>query len=260
MHNSLAKAWRLLRREIAKIPIGNSRFCTACNSRIGRFLPYRKGWKGMPPLMIGLDVIGSDVDHFSCPKCGAHDRERHLILYFERLDLWRNLKGARVLHFAPELRLSEKISNCHPDIYIRADLIPAATKIMKMDIHDIPFEDGCFDFVICNHVLEHVDDDQKALAEIHRVIKSGGMAILQTPYSAKLKVTFSDPGIDTDDLRLQLYGQEDHVRLYGADIASRFESCGLSSRMQEHNALLPDIQAERFGVNAKEPLFLFSKI
>ena len=259
MNTLSARMWNFLRRSIAKIPVGNSSFCTACNSRIGRFLPYRKGWKGMSPLIIGLDIVGSDLDRFSCPKCGAHDRERHLMLYFEQLGLWKTLKGARILHFAPESRLSERISKCHPGDYVRADINPTYASMMKIDIHAIPFDDDFFDFVICNHVLEHVTDDLRALKEICRILKPGGMAVLQTPFSAKLKVTFSDPGIDTGDLRLQIYGQEDHVRLYGADIVSRIESCGPRSRMVQHEATLAHIQAERFGVNAQEPLFLFEK-
>jgi hypothetical protein len=259
MRSFLSRAWNVLRRNVAKIPVGNGAFCTACDSRVGRFIPYRKGWKGAPPLMISLEMVGSDLDRFSCPKCGAHDRERHLMLYFEKLGIWEKFNGARILHFAPEPKLYEKISVCKPAKYILADLYPTASNIQKVDIHNTPFEADFFDFVICNHVLEHVADDQQALSEIFRILKKGGLAILQTPYSAKLKATFSDPGIDTDDLRLQIYGQEDHVRLFGADIVSRFESCGLISRIVMHKTALAHIQPERFGVNAKESLFLFEK-
>lgn len=259
MRNFLSKAWNVLRRNIAKIPVGGGAFCTACGSHIGRFLPYRTGWKGAPLLMISLEMIGSDLDRFSCPKCGSHDRERHLMLYFEKLGIWEKFNGARILHFAPEPRLSEKISACQPANYILADLYPTASNIQKIDIHNIPFEADFFDLVICNHVLEHVADDQKALTEICRVLKKGGLAILQTPYSAKLKTTFSDPGIDTDDLRLKIYGQEDHVRLFGADIVSRFESCGLTSRLARHETALAHIRSELFGVNEKEPFFMFEK-
>lgn len=259
MPDFLSKALNVLRRNVAKIPVNDEAFCTACVSHIGRFLPYRNGWKGAPPLMVGLEMIGSDLDRFSCPKCGSHDRERHLMLYFEKFGIWKKFNGARILHFAPEPRLSEKISACQPANYILADLYPTAPNIQKVDIHNIPYETDFFDFVICNHVLEHVTDDQHALNEICRALKKGGLAILQTPYSAKLKTTFSDPGIDTDELRLQLYGQEDHVRLFGADIVSRFESCGLTSRLAQHETSLAHIRPDRFGVNNKEPFFMFEK-
>src|SRR6266516_2861780 len=64
--------------------LGSAKLCYACNKRVGRFLPYRGGWKDVPPLIKALDVIGSDVENHSCPRCGAHDRERHLLMYFDR--------------------------------------------------------------------------------------------------------------------------------------------------------------------------------
>ena len=98
-----------------------------------------------------------------------------------------------------------------------------------MDILDMPLESESFDFVIANHVLEHVSDDLKALTEIRRVLRVGGYAILQTPYSSKLHHTWQDPGIADDAARLQAYGQEDHVRLFGRDIFARITSAGLAS-------------------------------
>jgi SAM-dependent methyltransferase len=104
-----------------------------------------------------------------------------------------------------------------------------------------------------------VDDDLKALTEIYRVLKPGGHAILQTPYSAKLHHTWEDPGIDDDAARLQAYGQIDHVRLFGRDIFARFASTGLASCVRQHHELLPDVNAAVFGVNPREPLFLFRR-
>jgi len=259
MQNILLKALKLLRRNVAKFPVNGNAFCTACGSQIGRFLPYRGGWKGAPSLMIKLEIIGSDLDRFGCPKCGSHDRERHLMLYFEKFGIWEKFSGAKILHFAPEPILSKKITDCQPLDYILADLYPTELRIKKVDIQNMPFEACRFDFVICNHVLEHVDDDFKALTEIYRVLKEGGLAILQTPYSARLKTTFSDPGIDSDNLRLELYGQEDHVRLFGSDIVSRFESCGLRARLAWHECELSHIDPSRYGVNVREPFFMFEK-
>jgi SAM-dependent methyltransferase len=108
-------------------------------------------------------------------------------------------------------------------------------------------------------VLEHVDDDARALAEIRRVLKPGGMAILQTPYSRKLHRTWSDPGIDTPQARLQAYGQEDHVRLFGRDIFERVVAAGFESCVRQHADLLRDIDPATFGINPVEPFFLFRK-
>lgn len=82
----------------------------------------------------------------------------------------------------------------------------------------IPCEDGRFDLVVANHVLEHVAADRAAVSEVARVLAPGGHAVLQTPYSSVLRATFEDPGVSSPVARLQLYGQEDHLRLFGLDI------------------------------------------
>ncbi len=127
------------------------------------------------------------------------------------------------VHFAPERRLSKRIAASNPSRYVRCDLYPQSADVIHVDMLAIPFDNESFDFVIANHVLEHVDDDLKALAEIRRVLRIGGYAILQTPYSNKLHHTWQDAGVADDQSRLQVYGQEDHVRLFGRDIFQRFE-------------------------------------
>ncbi|HET9034257.1 MAG TPA: methyltransferase domain-containing protein [Dokdonella sp.] len=204
-------------------------------------------------------MIGSNPDQFECPRCGAHDRERHLFMYLEETGLLANLAGKSVLHFAPEKRLGQHISAATPARYVPCDLYPGSPDVQRVDMLDMPFDEGTFDLVIANHVLEHVDDDLKALSEIRRVLKPGGHAILQTPYSAKLHHTWQDPGIDTDAARSQAYGQADHVRLFGRDIFVRFTSTGLVSCVRQHDEVLPGVDAIKLGVNPKEPLFLFRR-
>lgn len=121
----------------------------------------------------------------------------------------------------------------------------------------MPFAGAAFDMVIANHVLEHVGDDLKAVSEVARVLKPGGCAVLQTPYSDKLERTWSDPGIASDAARLQAYGQEDHVRLYGRDLFLRFSQSGLVPSVSTHDELLASSQPEVLGVNPREPFFLF---
>jgi SAM-dependent methyltransferase len=210
--------------------------------------------------MTALRVIGSDVRQFSCPRCGSHDRERHLVLYFKKLGFFDKMARASILHFAPEPHLSKLIEACSPAKYVKCDLFPAAPEVEKINILNIPYETQCFDFVIANHVLEHVTGDMAALSELHRVCKIGGLAILQTPYSNKLVSTFADAGIDNDFLRLQVYGQEDHVRLYGSDIFSRFAAAGFRTNVVQHKDILGEVYPTFFGVNADEPLFLFERL
>jgi predicted SAM-dependent methyltransferase len=124
---------------------------------------------------------------------------------------------------------------------------------------DMAFEADSFDMLIANHVLEHVGDAEIALHEIFRVLKPGGYAILQTPYSTKLHRTWSDPGIDTPLARLHAHGQEDHVRLFGRDIFDIITAAGFESRVRQHVELLGNVDAAIAGVNPTEPFFLFHK-
>lgn len=248
-----------LNRLLARVPTGAGRQCCLCGRRVGRFLPYRNGWNGAPPLMRALKIVGSDLDWYLCPACGANDRERHLDFYFRRLGLYGKIKGKDVIHFAPEPKFRKLIAQAGPARHVLADLFPAAPGIQKVDMLDIAFPDGAFDCVIANHVLEHVADDLRALAELRRVLRPGGFAILQTPYSSVLEKTICDPGTNTAETRLQLYGQEDHVRLYGRDIFVRFAAAGFVNCVVRHEEVLRDIDPVRSGVNRHEPLFLFER-
>jgi ubiquinone/menaquinone biosynthesis C-methylase UbiE len=125
---------------------------------------------------------------------------------------------------------------------------------------DMPFDDESFDFVVANHVLEHVNDDLRALSEIRRVLKTGGHAILQTPFCYKLHKTWQDTGIDNDYARLQAYGQKDHLRLFGRDIFERIVAAGFESCVQAHEDVLPEVNPLTAGINAREPFFLFRRV
>lgn len=242
----------------ARIPL-SSHQCVICGRTFARFLPYRGGRKQLPVLMRTLDVVGSDVDNFSCPWCYSHDRERHLFLFMQATDIFSFIAGKRVLHFAPELHLSGIIEAARPDVLVKCDLHPWMPDMVKVDLLEMPYMDSYFDLVIANHVLEHVNDDGRAVAEIVRVLKPGGYAILQTPYSNILEKTWDDPGIRSGQERLEAFGQEDHARLFGKDIFDRFAQYGLESRVLLHEDVLPSYSPQRFGLNEREPFFLFVK-
>src|SRR5437773_10379950 len=124
--------------------LGSAKLCYACNKGVGRFLPYRGGWKDVPPLIKALDVIGSDVENYSCQRCGAHDRERHLLMYFDRAGMWKRIAGANVLHFAPERVLAARISNARPARYVRGDLFPKAADTTREGVRRLSFVDLAF--------------------------------------------------------------------------------------------------------------------
>jgi hypothetical protein len=251
---------KLFLAAIYRWPVLARRHCVVCDRDVGGFLPYRGGSKGLPPAMAALGIVGSDVDHFECPRCGAHDRLRHLFLYLDRAGIFARMSGARILHGAPEIALTTRIQAQAPSHYVKCDLFPSRPGIERVDLTAMPFDDGAFDVVIANHMLEHVGDLPAALREIGRVLAPGGVAILQTPYVPMLEATLDDAGVQSAEARLQLYGQEDHVRLFGRDIFHTFaRHSGLVSKVATHDDLLPDIDAHRYAVNRREPLFLFEK-
>lgn len=235
-------------------------YCVVCGQNVSSFEPFRGGSVNRPYLMRLFRVVGSNTDHFLCPSCRSHDRERHLLIYLASLNLLSVFNQAKVLHFAPEKWVANVIQMQSPELYIKADLFPQTEDVQQIDMLAIPYPDDFFSVVIANHVLEHVADDLLALGEIRRVLRKGGLAILQTPYSDLLHTTFADAGIEGDSLRREVYGQEDHVRLYGRDIFDRFASVGFQSLVVTHQQVLADITPETYGVNADEPLFLFEAI
>lgn len=234
-------------------------WCAICGRSVARFLPWRGGWKGAPELMIALKIVGSDLDNFACPKCHCTDRERHLRLYFEHVGLDRVAAGSRILHFAPEARFSEWIHSLGPSLYVQVDLAPSSPAVAHADIQCMDFRDESFDMVIANHVLEHVVDLDSALKEVGRVMRIGGVAILQTPWCSGLSKTIEDPSVVEPLARRALFGQEDHVRLFGADVLERFSRHGLVPDICHHSTVMPEVDAREVGVNPAETLMRFKK-
>lgn len=235
---------------------GSRRQCYICRANFDHFLPYREG--GQSPFTSALGVVGSDVENFYCPACACFDRERHLFMYFDALGLWEVVKGARVLHFAPEEKLTERIADASPAEHVKGDIKPAPG-FVKIDVTAIDYPAEYFDLVICNHVLEHVADDGRAIAELYRVLKRGGRAVLQTPFTRTLANSFQDANINTDALRLRFYGEADHVRVYGQDLFTKLEAVGFSMETKRHAELFAPESAAYYGVNAAEDLILALK-
>ena len=120
----------------------------------------------------------------------------------------------KLLHIAPEKNLQKILKASTKINYISGDLNPLVTD-RKIDITDISFGNDYFDFIICNHVLEHIQDDRKAMSELFRILKPGGEAILQVPISKYNKETFEDISITTLEERKKYFGLKKHMRIYG---------------------------------------------
>jgi SAM-dependent methyltransferase len=156
-----------------------------------------------------------------CPNCGSSERHRLAYLVAStRVEL----DYSSVLHVAPERELQKFIQGRSAD-YLSIDLYKPA--MAKMDVTALDLPDGSKTLVWISHVLEHVERDDLAIAEIHRVLKPGGVAFVQVPIWREK--TFEDFSVRTPEGRLKAFYQTDHVRLYGLDIAERFERAGFES-------------------------------
>lgn len=240
--------------------LGSTRKCYICGTTFSYFTKYCGGSSKISEFQKTLDVIGSDFDNFGCLYCGSYDRERHLFMFFDKLMLWGQMKNGRILHFAPEKYLSKHIREQLPLKYIKADLYPVYKDIKKIDATAIPFNNDTFDFLIANHILEHIPNYRKALSEFYRILKPGGIAILQTPYSKRLKNNFEDDGIESDELRLFFYGQEDHLRIFAeSQFLQSLEAAGFNLQIKKHEDYFDANTAYYYGVPINEDLIMVRK-
>ena len=131
----------------------------------------------------------------------------------------------KVLHFAPEQAFYKRFRDLNNLDYTTTDLNSPLADV-KADICDLPFEDNSFDYILCNHVLEHIPDDTKAMQELYRILKPGGTAILQIPQDLNRDETFEDNSIQDPRERAMIFGQYDHVRVYGRDYFDKLRSIG----------------------------------
>ena len=189
-----------------------------------------------------------------CPRCSSHGRHRLLWLYLD-LDPELLSSAESILHLAPEYSLRRLLSRLEGVKYVTADLdSPLADD--AVDIRSLPYADGSFGALICSHVLEHVDDDRGAMRELHRVLRPGGWAIVMAPVEPGRETTLEDPDAIDDVQRLRLFGQEDHVRLYGSDLAQRLEEAGFEVRVDRFADELPPEIVQRMRLRVEEdPIF-----
>jgi predicted SAM-dependent methyltransferase len=174
----------------------------------------------------------------------------------DRTDFFNEPKD--VLHIAPEQCFMKPFQNKHGDKYVTADLDSPLARV-KMDIHEIPFETNHFDVVMCNHVLEHVEDDISAMKEVYRVLRPGGWAIMQVPFFSPIpEKTWEDPAITEPKAREKAFGQDDHVRMYGRDYGDRLRSAGFEVSEIHYAEELGDEAIKKFALPPREIIY-FSK-
>ena len=195
---------------------------------------------------------GKQRDNVLSPSTLSLERHRLLWLYLQNeTDFFSAEKS--VLHFAPEqcfLDIFRKQENLN---YLTSDLESPIADV-KADICDLPFKNNEFDVVFCNHVLEHIPDDTKAMQELYRVLKPGGFGIFQIPQDLSREKTFEDDTITDKKERAKIFGQYDHVRVYGRDYFDKLRAIGFKVDEVDYTKKIAPEKLERFCLMKNEIL------
>lgn len=201
--------------------------CPVCGGRFRSFAPDLwdgERWHGHP---------------VRCPTCDSLPRHRWLWLFL------RGASAGTVLHVAPEAVLEQGVRGLARE-YVSADIEPGRAAV-QADLTSLPFEDGRFDLIICSHVLEHVQDDGAAMREMHRVLRPGGVALIQAPVNYDQAQTYEDPSASDEGERLRRFSQADHVRVFGPDLGDRLAAAGFSVTIEDA-AAMGDELVKRYGL------------
>ncbi len=206
-------------------------------------------WRGIEFLPFGVKGRKNAL----CPKCGSLERHRLYYLYLKKTI--PKDKNSKVLHFAPEKIITNLFKEYKNIEYVSADIEPGRAMV-KEDITKISFPDNSFDIIFCSHVLEHIEDDIKAMKELYRVLKPEGFAILQVPikdqFNGKIiEKTYEDKTITDPKERQKYFGQEDHLRIYGRDYKNRLASAGFKVKIDKFAFLLGETAINKYALLPK---------
>ena len=186
------------------------------------------------------------------------ERHRLMWLYLKSETDFFN-KNLKVLHIAPEQSFYKRFRKLKNLDYTTCDLESPIADV-KADIQNLPFDDNSFDVIFCNHVLEHVENDKKALTELYRVMKNNGWGIFQVPIRYNLEKTFEDPTITDRKERIEKFGQYDHVRVYGMDYYDTLAQTGFEVEKVNLSEKLSNHEIKRFVLEKNEILPVVRKI
>jgi hypothetical protein len=253
---SAALAWRARSVSRRLRNFGSNRRCPICAANVRLF-----GAEGEEhAVLFDLDVIGGGRrDGVVCPVCDSVDRERLVYLFLNRRGLVNG--PMRIMHVAPEVKLGPWLRKRAGRGYLSADLTVTFVD-QNLDLTDIPYPEATFDAIICNHVMEHIPDDAKAMRECFRVMKPGGWGIFQVPIGGKLDMTVEDPSEEDPAERQRRFGQHDHLRIYARrDYVARLERAGFEVeqfRWTDDRANFGGAE-NKYGLLEKEVLFFVRK-
>jgi len=185
---------------------------------------------------------------------GTLSLERHRLLWLylqNETDLLD--KKLKVLHLAPEQAFYKTFKKNKNWNYITTDLYSPLADV-KADITQLPFKNDSFDLIFCNHVLEHIKDDKKAMQELYRVMKPGGIGFFQVPLDQNRQISFEDDSITDPQERTRIFGQYDHVRVYGMDYFDKLKKVGFEVNPADYSAKLKEEEIEKYRLEKGELL------
>lgn len=187
---------------------------------------------------------GKQRNNVLSPSTLSLERHRLFWLYLKNeTDFFQAKK--KVLHFAPEQAFYKRFRKMKNLDYVTTDLNSPLADV-KADICNLPFKDNEFDIILCNHVLEHIPDDTKAMQELFRILKPGGFGVFQIPQDLKREQTFEDDTITDKKERAKIFGQYDHVRIYGRDYFDKLRSIGFRVDEVDYTSNLSDEDIKRY--------------
>ncbi|USD25757.1 class I SAM-dependent methyltransferase [Flagellimonas marinaquae] len=191
------------------------------------------------------------------PSTLSLERHRLLWLYLKNETKFFN-QPLKLLHFAPEQAFYKRFKELENLEYTTTDLNSPLADV-KADICDLPFKDDTFDVILCNHVLEHIPNDTKAMQELFRVMKLGGWGIFQIPQDINRAKTFEDNTITDKKERAHVFGQYDHVRIYGRDYFDKLRSVGFRVEEVDYTNTLSKEDVKKYRLAKGEIIPLVKK-
>lgn len=217
---------------------GEEYYCPVCESHLRKFLPLFRPY------------------HRFCPVCKSLARHRFFWNYFKEAKLPNDGNNLRILHIAPEEAIRNILITLPQASYLSADLY-SKDAMVKMDICNIEYGENSFDLIFCSHVLEHVADDRQAMREFHRVLSSAGVLFLMVPILAEK--SFEDPSIIDPNERERVFGQMDHVRVYGNDFAEIVAGEGFAVETYQPSDFFSTEEIQRQQLDPEDRLFVCRK-
>jgi SAM-dependent methyltransferase len=219
---------------------GNNFYCNCCGKTFSRFLPYGNIRR----------------ENACCPWCHSLERTRVLLSYLEReTTLFKG--GRKILHFAPEWIIRKRfLQSAARKGYYSADINPALADHVA-DIMQIPFPEEYFDYILCSHVLGHVENESQAINEMYRVLKPGGEVLVMTILDLNNPVTYENPSLTSPEERLAAYGEPDLLRLHGMDFKQRLERPGIHIEVIDYRQKLSPSENRRMSTGNGERELIF---